>query len=69
MIGTSVTKELKSTIKIRQQLSAVIKLLVNNQFMQNILSVTINLYQTNDSFLWPVITSENVWFDDVFRGL
>ena len=69
MIGTSVTKELKSTIKIRQQLSAVIKLLVNNQFMQNILSVTINLYQTNDSFLWPVITSENVWFDDVFGGL
>ena len=69
MIGTSVTKELKSTIKIRQQLSAVIKLLVNNQFMQNILGVTINLYQTNDSFLWPVITSENVWFDDVFRGL
>ena len=69
MIGTSVTKELKSTIKIRQQLSAVIKLLVNNQFMQNILSVTINLYQTNDSFLWPVITSENVWFDDAFRGL
>ena len=69
MIGISVTKELKSTVKIRQQLSAVIKLLVNNQFMQNILSVTINLYQTNDSFLWPVITSENVWFDDVFRGL
>ena len=69
MIGISVTKELKSTVKIRQQLSAVIKLLVNNQFMQNILSVTINLYQTNDSFLWPVITSENVWFDDAFRGL
>ena len=69
MIGISVTKELKSTVKIRQQLSAVIKLLVNNQFMQNILSVNINLYQTNDSFLWPVITSENVWFDDVFRGL
>ena len=66
MIGTSVTKELKSTIKIRQQLSAVIKLLVNNQFIQNILSVNINLYQTNDSFLWPLITSENVWFDDVF---
>ena len=69
MIGISVTKELKSTVKIRQQLSAVIKLLVNNQFIQNILSVNINLYQTNDSFLWPVITSENVWFDDVFRGL
>ena len=66
MIGISVTKELKSTVKIRQQLSAVIKLLVNNQFIQNILSVNINLYQTNDSFLWPLITSENVWFDDVF---
>ena len=66
MIGISVTKELKSTVKIRQQLSAVIKLLVNNQFIQNILSVNINLYQTNESFLWPLITSENVWFDDVF---
>ena len=66
MIGISVTKELKSTVKMRQQLSAVIKLLVNNQFIQNILSVNINLYQTNDSFLWPLITSENVWFDDVF---
>ena len=66
MIGISLTKELKSTVKMRQQLSAVIKLLVNNQFIQNILSVNINLYQTNDSFLWPLITSENVWFDDVF---
>ena len=66
MIGISVTKELKSTVKMRQQISAVIKLLVNNQFIQNILSVNINLYQTNDSFLWPLITSENVWFDDVF---